>query len=51
MPPMKCLYEVLGVERDVEEAAIKRAYRMAALKWHPGAPPLCLERLLVPCCP
>lgn len=37
MPPMKCLYEVLGVERDVEEAALKRAYRLLALKWHPGA--------------
>lgn len=39
MPPMKCLYEVLGVEKDVDEAALKRAYRMLALKWHPGAPP------------
>ena len=34
---MKCLYEVLGVERDVEEAGLRKAYRLLALKWHPGA--------------
>ncbi len=33
---MKCLYEVLGLERDVEEAGLRKAYRMLALKWHPG---------------
>ena len=33
---MKCLYEVLGVEKDVEDVALRKAYRMAALKWHPG---------------
>ncbi|EFN55589.1 hypothetical protein CHLNCDRAFT_23262, partial [Chlorella variabilis] len=32
---MKCLYEVLGVERDVEEAGLRKAYRLLALKWHP----------------
>jgi molecular chaperone DnaJ len=28
-------YEVLGVDRDADVAAIKRAYRAAALKFHP----------------
>ncbi len=28
-------YEVLGVNRDVDEAAIKRAYRNLAMKYHP----------------
>jgi len=27
--------EVLGVDRDVDEAAIKRAYRNLAMKYHP----------------
>lgn len=32
---MKCHYDVLGVERNVEESEIKTAYRKQALKWHP----------------
>jgi len=28
-------YEVLGVDRDVDEAAIKRACRNLAMKYHP----------------
>ena len=28
-------YEVLGVARDAETDAIKRAYRKLALKYHP----------------
>lgn len=28
-------YQILGVERDVDEDALKRAYKKAALKWHP----------------
>jgi len=28
-------YEVLGVARDADEAAIKKAYRKLALTWHP----------------
>ena len=28
-------YEVLGVSKDADEAAIKKAYRMLAIKWHP----------------
>jgi DnaJ family protein A protein 5 len=33
---MKCLYEVLGLQPDVDDAALKKAYRLQALKWHPG---------------
>lgn len=28
-------YKVLGVEKDADEDAIKRAYKSMALKWHP----------------
>src|SRR5262245_31713861 len=28
-------YEVLGVGRDADEAAVKKAYRNLAMKWHP----------------
>lgn len=34
---MRCLYEVLGVERTADDDVIKKAYRKAALIWHPGA--------------
>lgn len=30
-----CYYELLGVPSDVDEDGIKRAYRRAALVWHP----------------
>lgn len=33
---MRCLYEVLGVEQDAEDGAIRSAYKKLALKWHPG---------------
>ena len=32
----KCLYEILGVDRDVDDDAVKKAYRKMALQWHPG---------------
>lgn len=28
-------YKVLGVARDADDAAVKKAYRKLALKWHP----------------
>jgi DnaJ family protein C protein 7 len=31
----KDLYKILGVSRDADGNAIKKAYRKAALKWHP----------------
>lgn len=35
-PSLKmCHYEVLGVERNVESGALKKAYRKMALRWHP----------------
>lgn len=33
---MRCHYEVLGVEQTIDEAGLKKAYRVAALQWHPG---------------
>lgn len=32
-------YSILGVARDADEAAIKKAYRKEALKWHPDKNP------------
>lgn len=33
--PPRCLYECLDVDRSANEADLKKAYRKAALKWHP----------------
>ena len=33
---MRCHYEVLEVSHDADDDAIKKAYRKAALTWHPG---------------
>jgi DnaJ homolog subfamily A member 5 len=32
---IRCHYDVLGVEKDADEATIKKAYRKLALKYHP----------------
>ena len=32
-------YEVLGVSRDADDAALKKAYRSLAKKYHPDANP------------
>lgn len=34
-PAICCHYEVLGVARDADEDALKKAYRKLALRWHP----------------
>jgi preprotein translocase subunit Sec63 len=36
MVKMRDLYEVLGVSEDADDSQIKKAYRLAALQWHPG---------------
>jgi molecular chaperone DnaJ len=36
---MRDFYEVLDVPRDADAEAVKRAYRKAALKWHPDRNP------------
>uniref|UniRef100_A0A7S2HTU0 J domain-containing protein n=1 Tax=Haptolina brevifila TaxID=156173 RepID=A0A7S2HTU0_9EUKA len=33
--PGRDFYAILGVERSADEAAIKKAYRKMAMKWHP----------------
>ena len=42
MAPMKCHYEVLGVDLDANNDDLKKAYRKLALKWHPGIFLCCL---------
>jgi DnaJ family protein B protein 4 len=32
---MKDYYAILGLKADADEEEIKKAYRKAALKWHP----------------
>jgi DnaJ-class molecular chaperone len=33
---MRCLYEVLEVDKNADDDVIKKAYRKLALVWHPG---------------
>ena len=35
MPAGKDYYAILGVPRDADDAALKRAYRKNAVRWHP----------------
>jgi DnaJ-class molecular chaperone len=32
----KDYYSILGVARDADDDALKKAYRKLAVKWHPG---------------
>ena len=32
---MTSYYELLGVDKKADDAALKKAYRKAAVKWHP----------------
>lgn len=33
--PLKDLYKILSIQRKADEIEIKKAYKIAALKWHP----------------
>ena len=46
MATERSFYEILGVERNADDAAIKRAFRKAAQQWHPdvSSDPAAVER-------
>ena len=44
-------YEVLGISKDADDAAIKRAYRQLAKKYHPDMNPGDKERSAPHCTP
>jgi hypothetical protein len=33
----ECLYSILSIEQSATDEELKKAYRKAALTWHPGA--------------
>ena len=52
-PAEESYYDVLGVAKDANPRAIKKAYRKAALKWHPDKArphPACCMLLAHPRC-
>src|SRR3569833_1372252 len=35
----RCYYEILGVDRSVDDSGLKSAFRRMAMKWHPDRNP------------
>ena len=35
LKPLKDFYKILNISRKAEDIQIKKAYKIAALKWHP----------------